>query len=61
MIADRGYPKRNEPVAQGGPLSQAPETNASYQWENLDILALAIDGPRIVLAARFSLQRRPAG
>ncbi len=49
MIADRGNSKRNEPVVQGGPLSHAAESSAIYQWKNLDVLALVIDDPHIVL------------
>jgi CRP/FNR family transcriptional regulator, cyclic AMP receptor protein len=49
MIANRGNLKRNEPVAQGGPLFQAPENSAVYQREHLDIFALVIDNPHILL------------
>ena len=49
MIADRGNPTRNKPGAHVRPLPHAPKNSAIYQSENLDVLALVIDDPHIVL------------
>jgi len=49
MIADRGNPTRNKPGAHVRPLPHAPKNGAIYQSENLDVLAIVIDDPHIVL------------